>query len=320
MITSSVTQETFCAQLTRQSNDPVFGTATKASVWFLLEYANPWPAKAVADNELPAQVQEFLSRQTAAIPRSRLLFIKQDADQTSKLRFFVVKTGELTPFILEFALDAYEDLLALDLAAIIEEPEAYAHLVRLEPLFLVCTNGKRDKCCAKFGRPLYDALRQSQGPATWQSSHIGGHRYAPNLLFLPHSVNFGLLTTEEAEAAAAAYLDGRIHDLARYRGRTYYAPHVQAADYFLRESLQYLALTGLRLLAADPVDENSWLIQFQIAADDEIHQLHVLREMTAQNRLVSCNSPAEKLVSRYRLLGHRTKNQSAHEEHNTTTH
>jgi hypothetical protein len=263
-------------------------------------------------------VQDFLSRQLAAVPHSRLLFIKQQRVEQEKLRFFVVKTAETAPTIYEFDLNSYEDLLALNIAAIVQEQEAYDHFRREDPLFLVCTNGKRDKCCAKFGRPVYDALQKSQGEAVWQSTHIGGHRHAPTLLFLPHAVNFGLLAPEEAQAAADAYLDGRIHDLAKYRGRTYYAPSVQAADYFLRQRLNHHALAGIQLRAVKvvednnklvednkkPVDENSWIVQFDVLAADGIHELHIQRRMTAHKRLVSCSSPAEKTVPRYRLLAY----------------
>ncbi len=296
--------ETYCAEQTRQAGEPIVGTAAEAQLWLLLEYRQPWAAKVTADNELPPQVQDFLSRQAAALPRSRLLFIKQQNTPQDKLRFFVIKTAEMRPASYEFQLNAYEDLLALDIAAIAQEQETYDQFRREEPLFLVCTNGRRDKCCAKFGRPVYEALRESAGEAVWQSSHIGGHRYAPTLLFLPHGLNLGLLDPEEAPAAIAAYRNGQLHDLARYRGRTYYAPIVQAADYFLRQERPYYALSGMHLRSVTAVEEEIWIVRFDIAAEAETHQLKVQRQMTAQKQLVSCSPPAEKAVPRYRLLAH----------------
>ena len=161
------------------------------SCGFYWNIGNHGASKTVTDNELPLKVQEFLSRQVTSTPYSRLLFIKQQTAPQEKLRFFVVKTAEVAPAIYEFDLSAYEDMLALDIPAITGSQEAYSRFKRENPLFLVCTNGKRDKCCAKFGRPVYEALQESQGDTVWQSSHIGGHRYAPTVLFLPHGVNFG---------------------------------------------------------------------------------------------------------------------------------
>lgn len=298
---SSASETPFCAALMREGDDPIYGTATQVEVWFLLEYRAPWRRKATADNELPPPVQEHLDAYLASIPESRLLFIKQDDNQGDELRFYVIKTGEIAPLMWRFTLQTYDELLALDLAAMVEGVETYDRFLRQDPLFLVCTNGMRDRCCAKYGWPIYEALREAQGEAVWQSTHIGGHRYAPNVLFLPHSVNYGLFSVEEAVAAAEAYLDGRLANLAHYRGRTYYPPHVQAAGYFLRRDLAYETLTGLRLLAEEPAGEDSWTVHFYVIDADENHELVIKRHLTAEKRLVSCSSPKEKAVERYTL-------------------
>ena len=48
---------------------------------------------------------------------------------------------------------AEEELRAIDVrAALAEAP------VGGGPVFLVCTNGKHDPCCAEWGRPVYRAL------------------------------------------------------------------------------------------------------------------------------------------------------------------
>ena len=51
-----------------------------------------------------------------------------------------------------------------------------------EPVYLVCTNGRHDRCCATYGRPAL-ALQASHGDLTWESSH-GGDRFAGNLACL----------------------------------------------------------------------------------------------------------------------------------------
>jgi hypothetical protein len=79
---------------------------------------------------------------------------------------------------------------------------------------------------------------------------------------------------------------------------------VQAADYFLRQKLQYHALSGIELGTVTATDENNWIVQFTISSAAETHQLKVQRQMTAQKQLVSCSSPAEKTVPRYVLIEH----------------
>jgi hypothetical protein len=295
----------FCAQLARESEEPLFGTATQVKVWLLLEYRKTWRRKATADNELPAAVQKHLAAQLESIPGSRLLFIKKQSRGDDSRRFFVVRTDEAAPAQFEFRLSKYKELLDLDVKAVANNGKIFVPQARRDPLFLVCTNGKRDRCCAKFGSPLYQVLRNDYPENSWQSTHIGGHRYAPNVLFLPQSVNYGWLTPDEIDLAVDAHLKGQIYDLEHFRGRTYYEPPVQAADYFLRRELNLLDLTGLRLISAEASGEDTWLVEFYVSAEDQTHEIRLHSEATEEPRLVSCGSPATKPVMRYQLLTHR---------------
>jgi hypothetical protein len=297
--------EHYCAQQARESGEPLIGTATQAAVWLLLEYRQAWRKKAVQDNELPQAVQSHLDAQLEAIPGSRLLFIKKQAPEHEDLRFFVVRTDEAEPVQVEFRLAGYEDLLALDVTAVAGANNPFSDQVRQEPLFLVCTNSKRDRCCAKFGNPLFRVLQNYQPEVSWQSTHIGGHRYAPNVLFLPHSVNYGWLSPEKISLAVDAHLNGQIYDLNYYRGRTYYDPPVQAADYFLRRELDLLDLAGVRLYSAECFDEITWTVLFDLPATGERHEITQQSRMTEEPVPVSCSSPASKPVPHYRLLAHR---------------
>ena len=58
-------------------------------------------------------------------------------------------------------------------------------------LYLVCTNGNRDKCCAKFGQPVYEQVARDVGESAWQTTHIGGHRFAATIMLLPTGDMFG---------------------------------------------------------------------------------------------------------------------------------
>ncbi len=60
-----------------------------------------------------------------------------------------------------------------------------------DPILLVCTNGKRDACCALRGRALMTALAADHAERTWECTHLGGHRFAGNLVCLPHGIVYG---------------------------------------------------------------------------------------------------------------------------------
>ena len=77
-----------------------------------------------------------------------------------------------------------QNLQQLDL---VDSPLPEAH----GPQYFVCTNAKRDLCCAKFGRPTYAAIHRALPDRVWQTTHVGGHRYAPNILELPSANLYG---------------------------------------------------------------------------------------------------------------------------------
>ena len=82
----------------------------------------------------------------------------------------------------------------------------------------------------------------------WQSSHLGGHRFAPNVLILPEGIHLGRIPVERGREVAGLLDDGRT-PLDLYRGRTAYAPPVQAAELFVRSELGCDRIADLRLVA-----------------------------------------------------------------------
>jgi hypothetical protein len=88
---------------------------------------------------------------------------------------------------------------------------------------LVCTHGSRDVCCGRFGYPIYEELRRRYttgsegGLRVWRTSHLGGHRFAPNLMDLPEGRYWGRLESEVLENLV--FRDGTVSEHRRfYRG------------------------------------------------------------------------------------------------------
>ena len=147
-------------------------------------------------------------------------------------------------------------------------------------------------------------MHEAEGHNAWQSSHIGGHRYAPNVLFLPHSINYGLLSPEQVALAAETYRQGLIYDLDHYRGRTTDSPVVQAAEYFLRRATGNLRIADLVFQSAEQVADDQWQVSFAELSQGRQHQITLAREMTEESFLVSCSPMAQKAVPRYSLIDH----------------
>ncbi len=173
---------------------------------------------------------------------------------------------------------------------------------RKEPVFLICTNGEHDKCCGKFGKPVYlEAAEGIHGQNTWQTTHIGGHRFASTFVCLPHGLYYGRVREgARAENIFSEYKSGRI-DLGSYRGRSCYGAPVQAAEYFLRNE------TGNREISAfylrDVKEQNGEIkVDFLSVDDEKIYKVGLRKLDNALKILKSCGDKERSFIPLYRLL------------------
>jgi Sucrase/ferredoxin-like len=115
------------------------------------------------------------------------------------------------------------------------KPCSHPHLPLADRLLLVCAHGRRNACCARTGAPLARALTDRFGDAVWETTHVGGDRFAANLVCLPHGLYYGNLGIEDGIAAATGYDAGEVR-LDHYRGRAGLSEPAQAAEHFLRSA------------------------------------------------------------------------------------
>jgi hypothetical protein len=132
------------------------------------------------------------------------------------------------------------------------------------PLHVVCTNGARDRCCAERGREVARALAAGLGDRVWECSHIGGDRFAANLVCFPHGVYFGRVTPQAAPQVALGYEEGRI-DLGHYRGRSCFDFVTQAAETFVRRRFGLTAIEDVRLQSRTEEGER-FVAEFDVPA------------------------------------------------------
>jgi hypothetical protein len=116
-----------------------------------------------------------------------------------------------------------------------------------ERRYLVCTNGARDPCCAIRGPAVAQALERVRPGQVYECSHLGGHRFAANVLVLPEGLCFGRVDPPSAPALADE-LDARRLPLAHLRGRTAFEPEQQAAEILVRRELALAGLADLSLV------------------------------------------------------------------------
>lgn len=298
----------YCSLHALETGEPLLGTASQGQVWFLLEYSLAWETKAFESSLLPEAVKAHLSTAVRHTPGSRVLMIKRRRSLLERgVHFYAAISSETAPRLYRFHLDQITDLLALDLAGIVQGSPDYDPAITRQPLLLVCTNGKRDACCATFGLPVYDALRQADALeperiSVWQSSHLGGHRFAPNVVAFPEGIYYGRLQPEQALALRQAHLRGEI-DLDHLRGRACYPKIVQAAEALLRAETGRLGLEEYLLQSTAEEPEGIWRVTFVSRMDASVQQVRVRTMGSGERVRTGCFTTETEEIVRYELLG-----------------
>jgi hypothetical protein len=216
----------------------------------------------------------------------------------------VVRSRESLSSILEYEFFEYEQLLDLDLDSALADGAPSGTTPWQGPLFLVCTHGKRDKCCAKFGIPIYKTIRTLVGESSvWECSHVGGDRFAANLVCFPDGIFYGHVTEETAKLIVKEYYERRIV-LTNFRGRSCYSYPVQAAEFFARRETGFRGIGDLKFLTYDPLKPNEWRVRFFSEVEAKVHQVSLRSQLSEfQNRL-TCHSSESRSVVQYSLIEH----------------
>lgn len=222
-----------CSAISLAWGEPLVATASIVRNWLLVEHPGAWGPVALRDSGLPAHLSDGLAALSAEHGLRVLLIRRPVRPDDSSRHCFVAHTGRRRRWIEERVVDDLDELLTVDFSPMRRGDLVGFGDLRARPLYLVCTNGRHDQCCANLGRPVARALHGLRDGMVWESSHYGGDRFAGNLVCLPHGLYFGRLSPEDAGRVVDGYEAGVI-DLDHYRGRAGEPFAAQAAEHFLR--------------------------------------------------------------------------------------
>jgi hypothetical protein len=303
--TRSPTARPLCATVSAESGESLAATASRVDHWILVEYRHLWTRDTLGGSGLADEVKAHLRAQVDGLPNARLLFIRRpDRRGAESYAVFVARSTESDRRVHGLEVERYEELLDLDARGVLDHGVAARRLDH--PLFVVCTHGKRDRCCAKYGRPLYDELREEADPEwVWQSTHVGGDRFAGNLVCLPEGLYFGRVGRSDVWGLLDEYLAGRI-SLDHYRGRSCHTFAAQAAERRVREETGATGIDDVRLVDSVPTSPDAWTIRFERGSSRDVHELDVVRELAQDSTYLTCSSPTPSRPRRYRVTAHRS--------------
>ncbi|MCC9739044.1 sucrase ferredoxin [Streptomyces sp. MNU89] len=306
-----------CAAASRELSEPLAGTAATARTWLLIEQPGPWGAKALTSSHLDPVLGRALET-AAAGTGVRVALIRRpgrhaDHPGGRERRVHVAHTLPGRSWTRTALLADPEDLLALDFPALgAGEHGGLWEPYEGDPLVLVCTNGKRDRCCALLGRPLVDELAAT-GEAVWEVTHIGGHRFAPTLFVLPYGYAYGRVTARAVKEILHAVRDGQVVT-ANARGRSAWERPAQAADLAVREHTGEDRADALRITRTEPrpagaAEPGGWSVTVE-HTDGRLWRVEVGRGASLPPRPESCGavpgSPARMDVTALREVTVRT--------------
>jgi len=211
-----------CADAARARADPLAGSAPPARRWLLLEHPGPWKIDAIAGSGIDADVLSDLVQRAGSATRILLVRRSGRIDRRAPRRWILAGLDSATltgPWEDDRDLLDAADAMIATLPAPTEPPE---------PVILVCTHGIHDVCCALRGRPVASSLASRWPELVWECTHIGGDRFAPNVVLLPDGFYYGNLDPDYAVATVQAHLAGTVLT-DRLRGMAGFLPPVQAA-------------------------------------------------------------------------------------------
>jgi hypothetical protein len=289
-----------CATLSRSLEEPLYGTASRVRGWVLLEQPGPWGPEAVTSSRLDRELARALDR-AAHDAHLRLLLIRRPGrGATRPYGCYVAHTSPADRWMEWRRLDDPAELLELDMAKVVAGQRPGFGEPAAGPVYLVCTNGRHDRCCATYGRPLALTLAARFGELIWESSHVGGDRFAGNLVCLPDGHYFGRVGPGDAERVVDRHRLGLL-DLGHYRGRCTDPPTVQAAEWFARDRTGLLAVADLTPERRDRLGDGLEAIWFRRPGGGRL-RLVVRASRSGDPRMLTCHSARPQPPLSFELL------------------
>ena len=281
-----------CAPAAELRGDQLHGTAAPARFFVLVEQPGAWARNAVGDwqREHPARVG--LLRRTHEAGGRLLLVRRLHREPGEPRRWALVDVRHGSEATHWGTFDDDRELDGLDPREPAGEPSS-------DPVLLVCTHGRRDACCAQRGWPVAAALTEAYPDRVWQCSHVGGDRFAANLVVLPQGLYYGRLTAASALEVVDGHLDGRVA-VGSLRGRSCFVPAVQAAQHYAREALGLDAIDALRPLELDR--QGDGVVAVRLAVDEGEARVVVREGISPPLARLTCGATEATSIRTWTLL------------------
>lgn len=288
-----------CAAASLGRAEPIAGTASTVRAFLLIEETGPWGVDAMRDARLPDGLGDPIREAARRAKVRPLLMRRPDRSGARDRRVIAAYADPVEPWLEAGAVSDLREVLDLDLAGFGQGHSA-GLLRQAEPVFAVCTHGRHDACCAERGRPVAATLEAAYRENTWEVSHIGGDRFAANLVILPDGLYYGRVDADAASAIAAAHLAGEL-DLDHLRGRSGLSMPSQAAEIALRRAEGLMRHDDLHFLGASRDGE---VTTARFALRDGTERAVRVRTTLGPPQQLTCRAARDDVAQAHEVLGY----------------
>ncbi|HUR76249.1 MAG TPA: sucrase ferredoxin [Sporichthya sp.] len=287
-----------CGVLRAALDEPLHGTApTAPRGWLLLEHPGPWPAEET-DADLPPGVVEFMGKARKLKIRPQLIR-RTRGRRRSPHQVYLAFSGP-QPWLRGAEVADLREVVDLDLAALARGEHLGFGAAEDRRIVLVCAHGRHDPCCAHAGRPVADALGRELGEAAWETTHLGGHRFAATAVTLPEGTYHGALDPTSGPAVGAASLRGEVV-LAHYRGKAGLSGAAQSAEWFARSEFGVVDVAAVAHQGSVDADDQTTRVDLLIAG--RLVSVTVRKAISACARALSCGASELERPDTHVLVG-----------------
>lgn len=295
-----------CSVTSQSRGEPLTATASRVERWLLVEHRGAWGPASVPSGRMAKPVAAAIG-QAAATALARLLLIRRPAaGRVAGGRWvYAVDSRPGHERILGRHVATDTELLTLVPPYGVDGEDGWD--VVDGPLYLVCTHGRHDVCCALRGRPVAKALAAVHDERVWECTHVGGDRFAANLVVLPEGLYVGRIDAADVVGAVRALAAGTL-PAGHVRGRSSLPLPTQAAQQFAREASGRWGVDDLAPTAQEGAGPDAWRVV--LAGPGQSGTIEVVvrydRHGDGAAHVLSCGDPA-KIAPAFRLVSLTTR-------------
>lgn len=290
-----------CSDGSRERAEPLTATASRVDRWLLVEHRGAWGPQSVPTGRMGRTAAQAVAA-AANAAHARLVLVRRPhgiEDEPGRW-VFVVDSRPGAERVLARHLDHDSDLVALVPPFGAAPTGGWSEVAG--PLYLVCTHGRHDRCCALRGRPVAKALSDREPVRTWECTHVGGDRFAANVVVLPEGLYLGRIEADEVVRVVDDLAAGTL-PAGRVRGRSSLSLPAQAAQQFARDSFGRWGADDLQPVVQAHAGDDTWRVVLAGPGGPDVEVVvRYDRGTDAERRLLTCGALEAKPVPLFRQV------------------